>query len=147
MKVLEVGGGNSTLWFLQQGCEVMTIEHDGDWARYIKDFVASELGSTAKNNLHMYVEQGASAIELINTAADDHYDLVLVDCMNKFTWRKECVAAARRKVKAGGWLCLDNSDHPNNWNAVELMHDRKRIRYTGWAPMCSVVTQTSFWQM
>ena len=44
-------------------------------------------------------------------------------------------------------MCLDNSDHPNNWNAAELMLDKERIRFTGWAPMCSVVTQTSFWQM
>tara|TARA_R110002072_G_scaffold125244_6_gene260962 strand:- start:30058 stop:30810 length:753 start_codon:yes stop_codon:yes gene_type:complete len=147
MRVLEIGGGNSTLWFLAQGCEVHTIEHSPDWAEHMRGFAEERLGSEACERMHLHVEQGEDAIAHIESLDEQSFDIVLVDCMNEFTWRKDCVRAGRSKVKPGGWMCLDNSDHPNNWNAAELMLDKERIRFTGWAPMCSVVTQTSFWQM
>ena len=65
--------------------------------------------------------------------------------MNAFTWRKAGVEALLPKVRNGGTMCLDNSDHPNNWSAVQLLGADKRLRFTGYAPMCPVVTQTSFW--
>lgn len=147
MDVLEVGGGNSTLWFLERGARVETIEHSGQWADDIRRATRDRLGADALERLTIHVEHGEAAIERIRARADARLDLLLVDCMNEFTWRHDCVAAGRDKIRAGGWMVLDNSDHPNNWSAADLMLDKERIRFTGWAPMCSVVTQTSFWQM
>jgi hypothetical protein len=147
MRVLEVGGGNSTLWFLGQGCEVHTIEHSPEWAEHMRAFAKERLDSESCERMHLHVEHGKDAISHIESLDEQSVYIVLVDCMNAYTWRNECVRAGRSKVKSGGWMCLDNSDHPNNWNAAELMLDKERVRFTGWAPMCSVVTQTSFWQM
>lgn len=147
MRVLEVGGGNSTLWFLARGARVTTIEHSQEWADQIRSWAEQNLGEEACSRLEIHVAAGASAIELIERTADGSRDLILVDCMNAHTWRHACVAAARPKLERGGWMVLDNSDHPNNWSGVELMSDLERLRFTGFAPMCPVVTQTSFWQM
>ena len=147
MKVLEAGGGNSTLWFLGKGCDVHTIEHSADWAAYVRTFTHERLGEEASERMNLYLEHGDDAIARIDGFEDRAFDVILVDCASEFTWRKDCVAAGRSKVKSGGWMCLDNSDHPINWPAVELMKDRRRVVFSGFAPMALRVTQTSFWQM
>lgn len=147
MRVLEVGGGNSTLWFLSRGARVTTIEHSREWADEIERWADDNLDEEARGRLEIHVAEGPAAIDIIERTANGSRDLVLVDCMNAHTWRRECVAAARPKLERGGWMVLDNSDHPNNWSGVELMSDLERLRFTGFAPMCPVVTQTSFWQM
>ncbi len=147
MKVLEVGGGNSTLWFLGKGCVVHTIEDSADWAGYVRTFAEEHLGDEACERMNLYVEHGDDAIARINEFEDHAFDVILVDCNNELTWRKDCIAAGRSKVKSGGWMCLDNSDHPTQWGAVELMQDKERFQFSGWAPMALTVSQTSFWQM
>ena len=146
-RVLEVGSGNSTLWFLERGARVTSIEHSSDWAGYVRDHVQEHLGEQASKRLTYCTVQGADAIRQIESAPDASYDIVLVDSMNAFTYRKDALVAARSKVAEGGWMVLDNSDHPNNWAAVDLMQDRERVRFSGYAPMASVVCQTSFWRM
>ena len=88
---------------------------------------------------------GVAAVRLVESLPDRAFDLALVDCRNEHTSRPDCVRAARSKVRAAGWMVLDNSDHPQNWPAVEYMGDRPRTRFTGYAPMTPVVFQTSVW--
>ncbi|MCP3920737.1 MAG: hypothetical protein GY711_34860 [bacterium] len=147
MRVLEVGGGNSTLWFLERGAQVTTIEHSPEWAREIERYATDKLGAEAAARLDLHVCEGVDAIERIERLGSGTRNLALIDCKNAHTWRRDCVAAARPKLRSRGWMVLDNSDHPNNWSSVELMSDLERVRFTGFAPMCPVVTQTSFWQV
>ncbi len=144
-KVVELGGGNSTLWFLGQGAEVVTFEHSPEWAEHITAFARESLGDDAASRLTVHVAAGDEALELARSLDDSSFDIALVDCMNAFTWRKAGVEALLPKVRSNGTMCLDNSDHPNNWSAVELLGKSDRLRFTGYAPMCPVVTQTSFW--
>lgn len=146
-RVVELGGGNSTLWFLARGAEVTTIEHSEEWAREIASETARRLGAEAVSRLTLKVAAGEEAISFAASLQDASFDLVLVDCMNAYTWRIEGVEALAPKVRSGGTLCLDNSDHPNNWSAVSRLGRDKRKRFTGYAPMCPVVTQTSFWTL
>ncbi|MEM8710899.1 MAG: class I SAM-dependent methyltransferase [Planctomycetota bacterium] len=144
-RVVELGGGNSTLWFLDQGAHVTTIEHSAEWADEIRAAALERLGSSAAKRLHVEVAEGDDALAFAAGLEDGSYDLALIDCMNAFTWRLDGVHALAPKVQAGGTLCLDNSDHPNNWAAVEALGRAGQLRFTGLAPMCAVVTQTSFW--
>lgn len=147
MRVLEVGSGNSTLWFLGRGCRVTSIEHSADWAGYVRAFVDDHLSEEARARLEYHVEEGEAAVDRIRATGDQSFDVILVDSANAHTYRPDCVVAARPKVRPGGLLVLDNSDHPNNWPALETMADHARIRFTGLAPMCPVVCQTSAWRM
>lgn len=147
MQVLEIGGGNSTLWFLHKGMNVITIENSNEWASAIEGHVRSlEIPNLAKNH-RMVIKEGTEAIKYIEKMPGGSFDLIIVDCANEFTRRNLCLRAARQKVRKGGWLVLDNSDHPINWAGVDMMTDRKRIRFTGYAYMALSVCQTSFWQM
>ena len=147
MQVLELGGGNSTLWFLKKGADVITVEHSAEWADYILKFIDSNAEISRKGHLQMEIKSGGNTISFIENQPDKAFDIILIDCANEHTRRNECVRAARNKVKKGGWMIIDNSDHPQNWLGVDLMKDFDRIRYTGYAPMCLVVCQTSFWKI
>ena len=147
MRVLEIGGGNSTLWFLYKGMNVITIENSEEWASAIERHIGSLDNPRLAENHHMEIKEGTEAITYIENMPDESFDIILVDCLNEFTSRRLCLRAARRKVRKGGWLVLDNSDYPIHWAGVDMMTDRKRIRLTGYAYMTLSVCQTSFWQM
>lgn len=146
-RVVELGGGNSTLWFLAKGARVVTIEHSEEWAEEIRKETKARLGEDALKRLTIHIAEGEDALSIATELPDGEFDIALVDCMNAHTWRKEGARALRPKVRPGGTLCLDNSDHPNNWAAVTELGKEARTRFTGLAPMCPVVTQTSFWKI
>ena len=74
-------------------------------------------------------------------------DVIFVDSSNGFNNRNINLKNALSKLKNGGWMVLDNSDHPNNWPGGVYMDSMfKRERYTGYTPMGLYVSQTSFWQ-
>lgn len=144
-RVVELGGGNSTLWFLTRGATVACVEHDPAWADAIRREAEARLGPEGAARLTVTVAEGDAALRAAGALEDRSFDLALVDCMNAHTPRRDGVIALAPKVRPGGTLCLDNSDHPNNWSAVTLLGRSRRLRFTGLAPMCSVISQTSFW--
>jgi len=48
------------------------------------------------------------------------FDLILIDGANEFNNRNECIKKSLSKLKKGGWIVLDNSDHPNNCQRVYI---------------------------
>jgi predicted O-methyltransferase YrrM len=137
-RVLELGGGNSTLWFLKRGVQLTTLESSVQWARFI-----------ARNVEHpdLRVVSTAEAAAYIEGLPDRHFDLILVDCKAAVMNRNDAVRAVRSKVRDGGWLVMDNSDAPRFRAAIETMKDRPRLVFTGFTPMRFVVCQTSAWHM
>jgi hypothetical protein len=103
-RVFEWGGGASTLWLMDRGCQVRTIEHDRGWyeplSQHVSDAVDLQLRETDGQDLAAYI--GA-----IDEEADDSLDLVIVDGLYG---RTSCVLAARAKVKPGGMLMLDDTE-------------------------------------
>ncbi|MEM6261846.1 MAG: class I SAM-dependent methyltransferase [Bacteroidota bacterium] len=146
MKVLEVGGGNSSLWFLSKGVNLTTIEHDWQWADTVCTQARNRFGGDVMERFNMQVIEGEEAYEFIQQQEAD-FDLVLVDGMNHFTSRNKCVELSLPKVKQSGWMVIDNSDHPINWQGVDHMKAYEKIRFTGYAPMNLFVSQTCFWQI
>lgn len=140
MKVLEAGGGNSSIWFLSKGADVTTYEHSREWAATLHKAAEPYQHRHTLKNL-----QGEAATGDMALLPDQSLDLVLVDCMNDFTRRNECIRVLLPKVKPGGLLILDNSDNPLNWQGAELLKDRNKMRFTGYAPMGLFVCQTTIW--
>lgn len=50
-RVFEFGSGNSTLYFLEKGCSVVSVEHDHEWAGRVSK-TAEIFGHTEKLTLH-----------------------------------------------------------------------------------------------
>jgi predicted O-methyltransferase YrrM len=147
MRVLEIGGGNSSLWFLEKGAVLTTYEHDMNWAQTVLEEVQKKPLHYNENRFTLKVMKGTPAILDISKLEDESFDIVLVDSMNEFTRRNECIRAAISKVKKGGWLVLDNSDNPVNWSGMELLQGKEKYKFTGYSPMALFVCQTTFWKM
>ena len=147
MKVVEAGGGNSTLWFLEKETKVTTYEHSQDWATYVQCAMHQQPMRFHPVNSHMKVMQGEATIGDMALIPDHSLDMVLVDCMNDYTRQNDCIQVLMNKVKPGGWLILDNSDNPVNWVGAELLKDKEMHRFSGFAPMGLFVCQTTFWKM
>ena len=115
---LEWGSGRSTLWFAHRMSHLTSVEHDESWFRQISSKI-SELGAT--NISYLYRPLGhpesvvipfeerltSSYVAVADTFANDSLDFVVVDGH----YREACIEAALPKLKAGGFLLLDNS----NW--------------------------------
>jgi predicted O-methyltransferase YrrM len=137
-RVLELGGGNSTLWFLKRGVQLTTLESSVEWARFI--------GRKA-DHPDLRVVSPAEAAAFVDGVPDGQFDLVLVDCKAAVMNRNDAVRAVRSKVRNGGWLMMDNTDAPRFRAAIEIMKDRPRLVFSGFTPMRFVVCQTSAWHM
>ncbi|HEX4472919.1 MAG TPA: class I SAM-dependent methyltransferase [Nocardioides sp.] len=110
-RVLEYGGGGSTLWFLDHHLEVVTVEHDEGWARILEQTASGPSWTLLVRPL----DNGAAAyVDAVDDYPDDHFDLVVVDGRE----RARCVAAALAKVRPGGMLVVDDVDRERYAAAV-----------------------------
>ena len=102
-RVFEYGGGGSTLWFLDRGAQVITVEHDDAWA-------AELLGHTGSSRDFALVRHpaGEQYVGAIDRYPDGYFDVVVVDGRD----RVRCARAAMAKVRPGGLLILDDVDRP-----------------------------------
>lgn len=144
-KVLEVGAGNSTLWFLNKGCQVLSIEHDKEWATEI-EMHAKCNKSISNTNFEIRVSEGKEALKFMSEL-NQKFDIILIDSMNAFTSRYESIKILKEKLSINGILILDNSDGPVNWKAMsEMGNIRNKKTFTGFAYNSSFVCQTTIWK-
>lgn len=130
--VLEVGMGASTVW-LAKRCRLFTsIEHDRSWftstmlkllGNRIVDTIAIPEGfSVPVNGMELFnVDRPYNII--IDRKPDEYFDLVLIDGRD----RAKCIRSAIPKLRAGGWLILDNSEREYYQPGIDLMKDWNRI--------------------
>lgn len=146
MNVLEVGGGNSTGWFLNKGVNLITVEDSEKWAELILRHVRERKVPAKHGSFKLELKKDKEVISFITALPDQSLDLVLVDCADG-AQRSQCVRVARPKIVTGGWMVLDNTDHPYQWLSVAFMSDCRRIRFVGYVAMGLSVCQTSFWRI
>lgn len=164
--VVEFGVGGSTLWWLDRGARLTSIEHDATWAHSVRDQVtpgllehwtlileppndASTYGST---NAHPYSStdeqyRGYSFeryVRSIEQFADTSLDVVVVDGRA----RPACIRAASPKVRIGGFLVVDQSEREQYWGAIrELAGGSYSLRqFPGPTPGLGHFTQTAIMQ-
>lgn len=142
MRVFEYGSGGSTLYWLQHGAEVVSVEHDPGWGVALKErlgpaaavdyrLIEPQLVATSsptdpsdpaaygsgdeafrRHSFRQYANQ-------IDGFPDQHFDIVLVDGRA----RPSCVAHSARKIRPGGLLVLDNADTP-----YYTLHTERHLR-------------------
>jgi hypothetical protein len=103
MRVCEYGGGGSTLWFLDHGLEVVTVEHDRAWAQILRRTASSPSWTLLVRPLD---DDAAGYVGAVDEYPDGHFDLIVVDGRE----RARCVDAALSKVRPGGMLVVDDVD-------------------------------------
>lgn len=108
--ILEVGGGQSTRFWLERARSVRTIEHDATWLP--KDHPGFTPVLIAPDGYPRAI-----------AAQPGPFDLVILDCAAN---RYECALPCADQLRPGGALVLDNSDwHPNT---AALLRERDLIQ-------------------
>lgn len=122
-KVFEYGMGGSTLFFLDAGCSVISVEHDPEWAgtlfasignndRWTGLLVPPQPKTAATHNCFSSAFHGhensdfREYVETITKQPDESLDVVMVDGRA----RSAALVIAATKVIPGGLLVLDNAE-------------------------------------
>lgn len=139
-KVLEYGGGGSTLWFAERVGEVHTIEHHAEWAAELRRLTRDHPNVTihevpADSDFDRYV--GAA-----DQFDDDFFDLVAVDGRE----RVRCFERSLRIVKPGGLLLLDDINRSRYDIATEIADGWRRSEFRGLTPTKKVAGHTAVWE-
>jgi hypothetical protein len=99
--VIEFGSGSSTIWLAGRVAYVYSFEDNPEWYERITD----RLRLQNVSNVTLRLRKGEGFYDL-RDFADRVFDLAIVDGYCRFG----CVEAVLPKLKAGGFLYLDNSD-------------------------------------
>lgn len=138
--VFEFGSGHSTLYWLDLGATLTSIEDDAQWHQILSKSLRSH---GYGNYTLVFAESKIDYVSSIESKPLSSQDLVLVDGAH----RRECVQIAVQYVKPGGMLVVDNTDWhwfkdaplegiPANW---------QREDYPGFGPMLGHKSQTTVW--
>jgi hypothetical protein len=134
-RVFEYGGGGSTLWFLDRGAEVITVEHHDGWA----DELEKTISSPAWTLLRRPPDDGFAAyVAAVDDQPDDSLDVVVVDGRE----RARCATRAVSKVRPGGLLLFDDIDRERYDSAVDAIGWPRRD-VVGFAPAKPTLAYTA----
>lgn len=156
-RIFEYGGGGSTLYFLERGCHVTTVENSPGWAARILESVGQSLGPSALGRLtlipmdmpeHPNEAQRERATEYVNAiGSGTRYDLVLVDGVDgALSLRMECLARAREHLAEGGLIVLDDAWRASYARAPDILHGFRRRIFEGAGPARWGVTRTDVYE-
>jgi hypothetical protein len=159
MSVFEYGSGGSTAFFLDHGCQLITVEHDDSWAAAVQDRVGDhaqwtthfvrpdgvdENGSPAdpytyvSGNGHLVFKEYVETID-----AYDAFDLVSVDGRARPAALRHSIS----KVRPGGVLLLDNSEREEYARGAALVDAQgwRRKDLPGPGPYNDYFWRTTVW--
>ena len=102
LRVLELGGGGSTVFFSRRAKKVITLEHNPDWVDRIKEALPTP------SNVKIVQDTEEKLLDYVEKRPDGYYDIVLVDSGPNYVSRAKMLKASAIKVKRYGWLIIDN---------------------------------------
>lgn len=137
-RVLEFGGGGSTLWFLEQGAEVVTVEHHPQWADHLRQVIGTPRWTLLERSLE---SDAAGYVGAADEFDDEHFDLVLVDGRE----RVRCAHASLSKVRPGGLLIFDDTDRDRYREGLTRI-GWPRHDYVGFAPAKPTLAYTTLFR-
>jgi hypothetical protein len=120
--ILEIGAGQSTLWWARASRSVLAIEEDAEWMKLI--------ASKAPTNVDLRcapVKDGIGPVESI--MGSRAFDVIIIDGH----LRADLIERATRHLKPTGALLFDNS---NGWGVEDALRglDLRRVDFFGYAP-------------
>lgn len=164
--VFEYGAGGSTFFYSKRVKWVVSVEHDVDWFNRVKaalverrvnncdcrlvppepmiqpDWSPHAPEAYCSSNEAYRTYQFRRYAASIDSFPDEFFEFVSIDGRA----RPSCIYHARRKVKAGGYLMLDNSERPHYRKAKELLSDWEKYEFYGPGPHNHYFWETTIWK-
>lgn len=137
LKVFEYGSGNSTLWWVKQGAQVVSCEHDPEWYRQMRDVLPPSV------SYHFYdLNDGGSRpyAEAIKQYKSE-FHIIVIDGEDRVDCGRNCVDA----LTDDGVIIWDNT----NWEifrpGLEFLTDQgfKRLDFYGLGPVMTEESLTT----
>ena len=126
LKVLELGSGNSTLFFAKKVGKVISIEHNEDWFKKILKKAPGnvELIYTGSEDVEKYLKP--------LLLKDENFDVIIVDAI----FRNESLRYCLQYTGEGGVIVFDDTDRKeyNEGIAFLINNGFKRLDFSGIAP-------------
>lgn len=150
-KVFEYGMGGSTLYFLDKGCDVVSIEHDLIWFNKLRDLIPieskwrglfvpyqliSQSDSSEKKYRSLFPGYKDKSFEnyilQLNVFPDKYFDIIFIDGRA----RADGLKIAKNKIKQSGIIILDNAERTRYINAISELVGLgwEQKRYVGSGP-------------
>ena len=101
--VFEYGAGNSTIWFSKRVKKIVSIEHDAEWFKFVKDMVKEDNSEIYFKELSYGGEYSSSILKYSDV------DIALVDGRDRVNCAKNAVAYLSNQ----GVIILDDSQREN----------------------------------
>lgn len=126
-KIFEFGSGQSTIYWLEQGANVVSVENDHKWVE--------KLSPTLKKFPHhqyIFADKSDQYINSIKKFADYYFDIIIIDGIFS---RYLCAKNVILKIKKDGLVILDNSDwYPNTAKFLQENLNFIQVDFYGFRP-------------
>ena len=130
-KVIEFGGGGSTVWLAERVAQVITYEKNPDWFAVLANCKLPNV--TLKQAVH--------------NAGDRDADMLIIDG-EPVEARTKWLVHAIEIVKQGGWVVLDNCNRPEyEFQRNELQRRCEYFITFGSHPLGHNYTHTEFYKL
>jgi len=164
MTAFEWGSGGSTLFIAPKVKQITSVEHDKVWYTKVKTYLKLKKISNCqyklikperKNDNKKYssssfdYKSSAEAYpdfsfenycRFIDSFPDNYFDLIVIDGRA----RNSCILYAKKKVKKGGYILLDNSEIKEyDLGVAQLAPDFERKDFWGRGPFIDTPWKTS----
>ena len=148
-RVLEFGGGGSSLWLADRGATLTVVEHHSGWAEELRGALPpsvevvheppSDTGTVTSSLSSGYFDD---YVAVIDRFPDTSLDLVVVDGRA----RVECAVRALPKIKQGGMLLLDDCDRRRYRRVHETLRTWPKVSFRGLKCGNNTPATTSVWR-
>lgn len=144
-RVFEFGTGGSTVWLAHRVGELVSVEHDREWFRILREGMTADFGKIPENTTlilrtgtsilnDVWIESettgeaiGLDYITSILDYPDNHFDIVAVDGRARIA----CLGYSLLKVKPGGFVLFDDSQRECYQEGWSMMDGWKATTYRG----------------
>lgn len=109
--VLEWGSGGSTIWFAGICQRLVSVEDDAGWHAAVSASLPTGLGNRVELRLLTNEQDYLSGIYAFGASRPD---LILIDG----SWRVACLEASLSSLKAGSFVVVHDSNHPDIMQAL-----------------------------
>ena len=129
MKVLEFGGGGSTLYFANKGLDVTTIETDMNWKLNIEKKLQAKGLKNVEILFRDFKVEPVDTFrksEYLMTLPKQSFDVILIDGpeITDYCARPLCFEWAEKNINKGGIIIVDDS-----WRYSQLHSSNNAIKY------------------
>lgn len=134
MRVFEYGSGNSTLWFASRVNSIISVEHDKEWADYVKKTIPGN-AQLMYRELSYGGDYGKTVLE-----QQDPFHIIIVDGRDRIF----CAKNAAQKLTDDGIIIFDNSDRDDYREAYDFLKEKgfHKLPFRGFSPVTPHTNET-----